>query len=219
MSHLVAPSILSASFLQLGKEIEMVDRSEADWLHLDVMDGVFVPNITFGFPVIGQIAGKATKPLDVHLMIVDPDRYISRFRETGAAIITVHTETCNHLHRTIEAIKKTGARAGVALNPHTSVSLLENIISDLDLVLVMSVNPGFGGQKFIPQTYGKIEELVRMKEKKNPELLIEVDGGVDLVNAPLLVSGGVNVLVAGNTVFGSQDPLSVITRLKNLKTG
>ncbi|MCK9424271.1 MAG: ribulose-phosphate 3-epimerase [Bacteroidales bacterium] len=217
MSHLVAPSLLSANFLNLGEDIEMLNRSEADWIHLDIMDGVFVPNISFGFPVIEKIALKARKPLDVHLMIIDPDRYIDRFRENKAEIITVHSETCPHLHRTIDFIKKSGAKAGVALNPHSPVALLTNIIRDLDLVLLMSVNPGFGGQKFIGETYEKILELEELIARKNTKTLVEVDGGVDLTNASRLIENGANVLVTGNAVFTSPSPIETIHRLKNLQ--
>ena len=216
MSHLVAPSLLSANFLNLGEDIGMLNRSDADWIHLDIMDGVFVPNISFGFPVIEKIVLKATKPLDVHLMIIDPDRYIGRFRDNGAEIITVHYETCLHLHRTIDLIKKSGAKAGVALNPHSPVTLLSEIIRDLDLVLIMSVNPGFGGQKFIGQTYEKIRELQMLLERKNASAMIEIDGGVDFTNALLLIEAGAHVLVTGNTVFTSASPEETIHLLKNL---
>ena len=215
MSHLIAPSLLSANFLNLGKDIEMVNRSQADWFHRDVMDGVFVPNISFGLPVIEKIKKAATKPFDVHLMIVDPDRYVERFRKAGADIISVHAEACVHLHRSIYLIKNSGAKAGVALNPHTPVSLLADIIGDTDMVLLMSVNPGFGGQKFIENTYHKIRELKELILKKNSAALIEIDGGVDLKNAPLLVSEGADILVTGNTVFASADPEQTIRQLKN----
>lgn len=213
---LVAPSLLAADFLHLDSDIRMINGSEADWFHLDIMDGVFVPNLSFGFPVVEKIAEAAQKPLDVHLMIIDPDRYISRFREAGAAVISVHYETCPHLHRTLDFIKKTGARAGVVLNPHSPVNLLREIIRDADLVLIMSVNPGFGGQKFIEGTYEKLMELRELCEKKNANPLIQVDGGVDLSNAAALVEAGAGILVAGNAVFRSQDPLAVIRRMKNL---
>jgi ribulose-phosphate 3-epimerase len=217
LSPLVAPSMLSADFGNLKHDIEMVNDSEADWFHLDVMDGVFVPNISFGFPVIKWIQKYARKPLDVHLMIVDPDRYLERFRENGAAVITVHYEACTHLHRTVHAIQQLGARAGVALNPHTPASMLEEIIQDVDLVMVMSVNPGFGGQSFIESTLGKILLLRDLMERKRSNAMIEVDGGVTLENAPHLVKAGAQILVAGNTVFGSPDPLKTIAALKNIK--
>lgn len=213
---LVAPSLLAADFLHLDSDIRMINGSEADWFHLDIMDGVFVPNLSFGFPVVEKIAEAAQKPLDVHLMIIDPDRYISRFREAGASVISVHYETCPHLHRTLDFIKKTGARAGVVLNPHSPINLLREIIRDADLVLIMSVNPGFGGQKFIEGTYEKLMELRELCEKKNANPLIQVDGGVDLSNAAALVEAGAGILVAGNAVFRSQDPLAVIRRMKNL---
>jgi ribulose-phosphate 3-epimerase len=215
MGHLVAPSLLSADFLRLEQEVGMVNRSEADWIHLDIMDGLFVPNISFGFPIIEKIKGSVNKPMDVHLMIVDPDRYIERFRTAGAEIISVHYEACTHLHRTIQLIKSTGAKASVALNPHTPVMLLKDIIADLDMVLLMSVNPGFGGQQFIPQVYLKARELKSMILSSGSSALIEVDGGVDLSNARQLVDAGVDVLVAGNTVFRSADPSGTIARLKS----
>jgi ribulose-phosphate 3-epimerase len=215
MPHLVAPSLLSANFLNLEKDMEMVNRSEADWFHLDVMDGVFVPNISFGLPVIEKIKKFAKKPFDVHLMIIEPDRYVERFRKAGADIISVHAEACVHLHRSVYLIKNTGARAGVVLNPHSPVSLLSDIICDTDMVLLMSVNPGFGGQSFIQNTYHKVKELKELIIKKNSTSLIEIDGGVDLDNAKLLVEAGANILVAGNTVFGSADPEEMISKLKN----
>jgi ribulose-phosphate 3-epimerase len=216
MIPLIAPSLLSADFLNLERDIEMINRSDADWFHLDVMDGVFVPNISFGFPVIEKIARKATKPLDVHLMIVDPDRYIDRFRKAGAEIISVHYEACTHLHRTVHAIRSTGAKAGVVLNPHTPVHLLGDIIGDVDLVLLMSVNPGFGGQKFIPNTLHKARQLKELISGRQSSAQIEVDGGVDLENAPKLVAAGVDILVAGNTIFAASDPEKTIRLLKNL---
>lgn len=216
MRHLVAPSMLSCDFLNLEKEIGMVNKSEADWIHLDIMDGVFVPNISFGFPVMEKIAQKALKPLDVHLMIIEPDRYIERFKKAGANLISVHYETGFHLHRTIDAIKKLGVKAGIVLNPHTPVSLLENIIRDTDFVLLMSVNPGFGGQKFIEEVYTKIRALKELILSKNSNALIEIDGGVDLANAPILVETGADVLVADHTIFASQDPLRTIYNLKHL---
>jgi ribulose-phosphate 3-epimerase len=216
MNHLIAPSLLSADFLNLEKDIEMVNASEADWFHLDVMDGMFVPNISFGFPVIEKIAQIARKPLDVHLMIVDPDRYLERFKKAGATIISVHYEACDHLHRTIHAIQDLGCKAGVVLNPHTSVHLLEDIIRDVDLILIMSVNPGFGGQKFIEHSILKIERLKSLINATNSPALIEVDGGVDLENAPRLLKAGADVLVAGSTIFSSSDPAGTIRKLKNI---
>ncbi len=214
MKHLIAPSFLSADFAHLQTDIEMINNSDADWFHLDVMDGVFVPNISFGIPVIKSIKKYSKKPLDVHLMIVEPDRYLSSFREAGADILTVHFEACTHLNRSVQAIKATGAKAGVALNPHTPVSFLEDIIEYLDLVLLMSVNPGFGGQRFIPNTFSKIEKLCRLITEKHSNALIEVDGGVDLQNANELIKHGVNVLVAGKTVFSSLNPVETIRQLK-----
>ena len=214
---LIAPSLLSADFLNLEKEIKMINSSDADWFHLDIMDGVFVPNLTFGFPIIEKIAAKASKPLDVHLMIVDPDRYVERFAKSGANYISVHLEACTHLHRTIEAIHKAGAKAGVALNPHTPVCLLQDIISELDLVLIMSVNPGFGGQQFIEHTYTKIGELKNMIHKEKSSALIEIDGGIGLLNAGSLVKSGADVLVAGYSVFSADVPVEMINRLKSVK--
>ncbi len=214
---LIAPSMLSADFGNLQRDIEMVNQSQADWFHIDVMDGVFVPNISFGFPVLKHIQKYAKKPLDVHLMIVDPDRYIERFRDHGAEFISVHYEACTHLHRTVQAIKNSGAKAGVVLNPHSPVSLLEEIIPDVDLVMLMSVNPGFGGQSFISGTLGKIRQLRELLDRKNTDVLIEVDGGVTLQNASDLIKAGAQVLVAGNTVFGSPDPEKTISDLKNIR--
>ncbi len=217
MNHLVAPSILAADFANLQRDIELINKSEADWLHVDIMDGLFVPNISFGFPVIKAIKKYADKPLDVHLMIIDPDRYLKDFKEAGAAVITVHLEACPNLHRTIQHIKELGCKAGVALNPHSPVALLEDIVADLDLVLIMSVNPGFGGQRFIEQTYKKLNDINTFKKQLNPNLLIEVDGGVDIGNATKLINSGANVLVAGSSVFASINPTQAITNLKNAK--
>jgi ribulose-phosphate 3-epimerase len=214
---IIAPSMLSADFGHLQRDVEMVNDSEADWFHIDVMDGVFVPNISFGFPVLKHIARHAKKPLDVHLMIIDPDRYLGRFREHGAEVISVHFEACTHLHRTVQAIRDLGAKAGVVLNPHSPVSLLEEIITDVDLVMLMAVNPGFGGQHFISSTLEKITRLRELMELKGARALIEVDGGITLENAHLLLQAGTDVLVAGNTVFGSTDPVSAISRLKALR--
>jgi len=219
MNHLIAPSVLAADFANLQRDIEMINTSDADWFHVDIMDGVFVPNISFGFPVMEAINKYALKPLDVHLMIVNPDQYIERFAAAGAAIITVHYEACTHLHKTIQAIHKAGAKASVALNPHTPVDLLKDIIHDLDMVLVMSVNPGFGGQQFISNTYNKIQALRTMALTLKPDLLIEVDGGVGIHNAADLVNAGANVLVAGNAVFADPSPLAMISSLKNTRGG
>jgi len=215
MNHLVAPSILASDFGNLQRDIEMLNRSEADWIHVDVMDGVFVPNISFGFPVMEAVKKHATKPLDVHLMIIDPDRYIKEFAEKGANGISVHFEACTHLHRTIQSIKEVGCRAGVALNPHTPVAFLDDIIEDLDLVLIMSVNPGFGGQKFISNTFKKLHDLKTLSSSRNPNLYIEVDGGVGEQNIKQLINAGANVFVAGNSVFSAADQLKAIKNLKN----
>ena len=216
MNHLIAPSVLAADFANLQTDIEMINRSNADWFHIDIMDGVFVPNISFGFPVLNAINKHAKKPLDVHLMIVDPDRFLEEFKQAGAANITVHFEACTHLHRTIQAIKDLGCKAGVAINPHTPVQVLEDIIEDIDLVCLMSVNPGFGGQKFIENTYKKIRNLRMMASGRNESLLIEIDGGVGTHNALALLQAGANVLVAGNAVFASGDPTEAINQLKIL---
>ena len=216
MKRIIAPSILAADFGNLQRDIEMVNQSEADWFHLDIMDGVFVPNISYGMPVISVIKKHATKPLDVHLMIVQPERYISTFKKVGADILTVHYEACTHLHRTIQEIKAEKMLAGVSLNPHTPVSVLEDIIHDLDLVLIMSVNPGFGGQSFIENTYKKIVQLQKMIAEHKAKTIIEVDGGVTIENAPGLIGAGAHILVAGYTVFGSPDPKKAISDLKNL---
>jgi len=209
----IAPSMLSADFGNLQHDIDMINHSEAALFHLDIMDGMFVPNISYGFPVVKAIKKHAKKPLDVHLMILDPDRYLETFRDAGADWISVHYEACNHLHRTVQNMKSLGIKAGVALNPHTPVFLMEDIIADLDFVLIMSVNPGFGGQKFIPNALDKVRKLKELILKKNSSALIEVDGGVDLNNAPLLIEAGAEILVAGNTVFGAADPQKMISLL------
>jgi ribulose-phosphate 3-epimerase len=213
--HLIAPSILTADFLHLEREIELVNRSEADLLHLDIMDGVFVPNLSFGFPVIRQIKSIAQKPLDVHLMIVDPDRYLEAYRDAGADWLTVHYEACTHLHRTIHRIRELGMQPAVSLNPHTDVSLLENVLGDLHMVLVMTVNPGFGGQTFIPKSFDKIRKLRRMITEAGAGTLIQVDGGVTEENIGELIEAGVDVFVVGNTVFSAGDPEQVISNLKH----
>jgi len=216
MSHLIAPSILTANFLDLQKEVEMVNESEADWIHLDIMDGVFVPNITFGFHIIRQIKAIARKPMDAHLMIVEPDRYLEEFRNAGVDKLTVHYEACTHLHRTIQQIKSLGMDAGVAINPHTPVHLLDTILPDLDLVLNMTVNPGFGAQTFIDFSYKKIRTLKRLIKETGSRALIQIDGGVDLSNIRQLIEAGVDVFVVGNTIFASEEPLKIIHNLKFL---
>lgn len=216
MSRLISPSILSADFNNLGKDILMLNESEADWIHFDVMDGVFVPNISFGLPVIQHVNKIAIKPLDVHLMIINPDPFINPFRDSGADMLTVHYEVCNHLHRTVGAIRQAGMKAGVCLNPATPVQLLEDIINEVDLVLLMSVNPGFGGQKFIQNTYQKVIRLRRLIEEKQATALIEIDGGVNLETGKLLFEAGADVLVAGSFVFGAENPMLTIHQLKNV---
>jgi len=215
MEHLVAPSILSADLGNLEKEIIMINQSQADWIHLDIMDGVFVPNISFGFPVVEYVKTVSQKPLDVHLMIVDPDRYLSRFHDSGASRLTVQYEACTHLHRTVTEIRKLGMKAGVAVNPHTPVSLLKNILPYTDMVLIMTVNPGFGGQSFIEESYNKIMELRRMINEGSYNVLIEVDGGVGPDNSSQLIKAGVNVLVAGYSIFKSDNPEETIRKMKN----
>ena len=217
MSPLISPSMLSADFCHLAEAIKMVNESEADWFHLDIMDGVFVPNISYGMPLVKAIRSMAEKPLDVHLMIVQPERYVERFKEMGAGILTVHWEACTHLHRTIYQIKNADMLAGVALNPHTPVAGLEDVINDVDMVLIMSVNPGFGGQRFIERSLHRIAELKAMIKRNKSECLIEVDGGVDLSNAQALVDAGADILVAGSAIFSKDNPTEIIRRLKNVK--
>jgi ribulose-phosphate 3-epimerase len=214
MSHRIAPSILSADFANLQRDVEMINRSQADWFHVDVMDGVFVPNISFGMPVVKAVHRHAKKPLDVHLMIVDPDRYIKDFKACGAEILTVHYEACPHLHRTLQAIRAEGMKPGVAINPHTPVTALSDILGDVDLVLLMSVNPGFGGQSFIENTFVKLSQLKALREERGLSFLIEIDGGVNDGNAAKLIHAGADVLVAGNYVFASNQPEEVIAGLK-----
>lgn len=213
MPHLLAPSLLSADFAELGKAVQLIEETDAAWHHIDVMDGVFVPNISFGIPVIKSIRKQAKKPFDVHLMIVEPDKYINAFRDAGADHLTVHYEACPHLHRSIQAIKAAGMKAGVAINPHTRIDLLEDVLADIDIVCLMSVNPGFGGQKFIERTYVRINQLKELRAKTGSHALIEIDGGVDARNVERLVSTGADVLVAGNSVFGATDPRMAIAEL------
>jgi ribulose-phosphate 3-epimerase len=213
---LIAPSVLSADFGNLERDVKMINSSKADWFHIDIMDGVFVPNMSFGFPVMQAIKKHATKPLDVHLMIVNPEKYIEAFRDAGAANISVHYEACTHLHRTIYQIKDAGCKAGIAINPHTPIHFLKNVIKDFDLVCMMSVNPGFGGQKFIEHTYQKVRELKAMIQENNANVLIEIDGGVNDVTGPKLVHAGADVLVAGNYVFSSKDPITTIEKMKKI---
>lgn len=216
MAHLISPSMLSADFCNLAKDIEMINESQADWFHIDVMDGVFVPNISFGQPVIKHIKKLAKKPLDVHLMIVEPDKFFEDYKNCGADIITVHYEACTHLHRSLSRIKQLGMKAGVVLNPHTPVCVLEDIIQMCDLVLLMSVNPGFGGQSFIENTYSKIKTLKELINRKNPSCLIEIDGGVNTANHKKLIEAGADVLVAGSAVFASENPIQTIKELKTI---
>ncbi|MEE2954457.1 MAG: ribulose-phosphate 3-epimerase [Bacteroidota bacterium] len=216
MNHIVAPSILAADFGNLQKDCEMINSSEADWFHLDVMDGVFVPNISFGMPVIKSIKSYSKKTLDIHLMIIEPDKYIKTFKNIGADILTVHFEACNHLHRTIHAIKEEGMKAGVALNPHTSVYALSDILKDIDLICIMSVNPGFGGQSFIENTYKKVKMLNNLRKETESNFLIEIDGGVNTENAKELINCGADVIVAGSFVFKSNNPIQTISNLKNI---
>jgi ribulose-phosphate 3-epimerase len=216
MKHLVAPSLLAADFARLAEEIQMVNDSQADWLHLDVMDGRFVPNITFGMFIVEAVQRLSAKPLDVHLMIVEPEKYLAGFRQAGAEVLTVHYEACPHLHRTVQQIKELGAKAGVAINPHTPAAALEDILEDLDLICVMSVNPGFGGQKFIYNTLPKVRRLKAMLEERNASALIEIDGGVGLQNAEAILQAGADVLVAGSSVFQATNPPDTIRRLKEI---
>jgi ribulose-phosphate 3-epimerase len=214
MKHIISPSILAADFANLGNEIEKVNASAAEWIHLDIMDGVFVPNISFGFPIIKYIKKYAKKALDAHLMIVNPDNYIEKFHEIGVEYLTVHYETCTHLHRTLQKIRALGMKAGVAINPHTPVNMLSEVVSELDLVLIMSVNPGFSGQKFIANSYSKVAQTKDLLIQRNPNAIIEVDGGIDLTNAKKLYELGANALVAGTTIFFANDPINTINQLK-----
>ena len=215
---LIAPSVLAADFANLQRDVEMINKSEADWFHIDIMDGVFVPNISFGMPVLAAISKHAKKTIDVHLMIVDPDRYIKTFKDLGADILTVHYEACNHLHRSLQAIKAEGMKAGIAINPHTNVTLLEDVINDVDLVCIMSVNPGFGGQSFIENTYKKVKQLKEIIVRNNANTLIEIDGGVTSKNAKQLAEAGADVLVAGSFVFNAENPIETIADLKKITT-
>lgn len=215
---LIAPSVLAADFANLQRDVEMINKSEADWFHIDIMDGVFVPNISFGMPVLAAISKHAKKTIDVHLMIVDPDRYIKTFKDLGADILTVHYEACNHLHRSLQAIKAEGMKAGIAINPHTNVALLEDVINDVDLVCIMSVNPGFGGQSFIENTYKKAKQLKEIIVRNNANTLIEIDGGVTSKNAKQLAEAGADVLVAGSFVFNAENPIETIADLKKITT-
>ncbi len=216
MTPIIAPSLLAADFANLQRDIELINRSDADWFHLDIMDGQFVPNISFGIPVCKAIARHAQKPIDIHLMIEKPERYLKAFQECGAQSISVHYEACTHLHKTVTRIKELGCKAGVALNPHTPVHLLEDLISELDLVCLMSVNPGFGGQKFIQRTYHKVQQLKALINQSGGTTLIEIDGGVNNINAERLINAGADVLVAGSFVFKAEDPLSTISELKKV---
>lgn len=216
MKHLIAPSLLAANFLNLAEDIKMINNSEADWLHLDIMDGVFVPNISFGFPILNKLKEITNKPLDVHMMVVEPEKFIPEIAATGAYSMNVHYETCTHLHRVIDEIKKHGMKAAVTLNPHTSITLLEDIVNELDMILIMTVNPGFGGQKFIQHSIEKVEALKELLLKKNSKALIQVDGGVNLDTGKKLVKAGANVLVAGSFVFSSNNPIQTIKELKNI---
>lgn len=216
MKHLIAPSLLAANFLNLAEDIKMINNSEADWLHLDIMDGVFVPNISFGFPILNKLKEITNKPLDVHMMVVEPEKFIPEIAATGAYSMNVHYETCTHLHRVIDEIKKHGMKAAVTLNPHTSITLLEDIVNELDMILIMTVNPGFGGQKFIQHSIEKVKVLKELLLKKNSKALIQVDGGVNLDTGKKLVKAGADVLVAGSFVFSSNNPIQTIKELKNI---